>query len=180
MTIRRAFFIAVVVLAVAALAVPLVGMSTNASSVGGSTRPAVTSKAEPAAVPAAVPGQQGMRLANGQEIIPVDQVQDAQAGGQISPETWRTLGIPLAADPAAASKKILKRLKSGGSSGVSIQSGQPQVLNGRSATSAALMTIIGGRDNQFSEVTLLADWDGREDCAADREAKVDDFSTTEP
>ncbi|HSB08447.1 MAG TPA: hypothetical protein VLM38_02965, partial [Blastocatellia bacterium] len=178
MNIRRALIISVVVVAVAALAVPLVGLSTHASGVGGSARPAVTAKAQPA--PVAVPVQQGMKLANGQEITPVDQVQDAQAGGQISAETWRTLGIPRTADPAAASKKILKRLKSGGSSGVSIQSGQPQVLNGKSATSAALMTNIGGRDNQFSEVTLLADWDGREDCAADREAKVDDFSTTEP
>jgi hypothetical protein len=45
--------------------------------------------------------------------------------------------------------------------------------------SAALATTIGGRDTQFSEVVLTADWDGREDCTADREAKVDDFSGLE-
>jgi hypothetical protein len=60
------------------------------------------------------------------------------------------------------------------------QAGQPDVLNGRSALSAALITTVGGRDNQVSEVTLLADWDGREDCTADHEAKVDDFSGAEP
>ena len=48
------------------------------------------------------------------------------------------------------------------------------------ALSAALITTIGGRDTQFSEVALLADWDGREDGAADRGVKIDDFSTVEP
>src|SRR4029079_14706913 len=42
------------------------------------------------------------------------------------------------------------------------------------------ITNIGGRDNQFSEVALIADWDGREDCTADRGVKIDDFSTVEP
>src|SRR5205085_11771804 len=55
----------------------------------------------------------------------------------------------------------------------------PTILNAASALSAALITTIGGRDNQFSEVTLIADWDGREDCAADREQKLDDFSFVE-
>ncbi|HEX5701937.1 MAG TPA: hypothetical protein VFX97_01805, partial [Pyrinomonadaceae bacterium] len=58
--------------------------------------------------------------------------------------------------------------------------GQPNVLNELGALSAALITTIGGRDTQFSEVALLADWDGREDCVADRSTKVDDFSTIEP
>ena len=58
--------------------------------------------------------------------------------------------------------------------------GQPLVLNEVSALSAALLTTIGGRDNQFSEVALIADWDGREDFAADRGAKIDDFSFVEP
>lgn len=57
--------------------------------------------------------------------------------------------------------------------------GQPLSLNEMSALSAALITTIGGRDNQFSEVALLADWDGREDCTADRGAKIDDFSGVE-
>jgi hypothetical protein len=74
-------------------------------------------------------------------------------------------------------ERLLGKKKSSG--GVSVQSGQPQILNVASALSAALMTTIGGRDNQFSEVTLIADWDGREDCAADREQKVDDFSGVE-
>ena len=69
--------------------------------------------------------------------------------------------------------------KKSGKNTYTIQSGQPTILNARSALSAALMTNLGGRDTQFSEVTLIADWDGREDCAADREAKVDDFSNLE-
>ena len=60
------------------------------------------------------------------------------------------------------------------------QSGEPEVLAGNAAFSAAVITTIGGRDNQFSEVALLADWDGREDDVADRAKKVDDFSGVEP
>ncbi|HKP87364.1 MAG TPA: hypothetical protein VJZ26_14765, partial [Blastocatellia bacterium] len=73
----------------------------------------------------------------------------------------------------------MAKKKPGGDGEFITQSGQPTVLNARSALSAALLTTIGGRDNQFSEVTLIADWDGREDCAADREQKVDDFSFVE-
>ncbi|HKA18742.1 MAG TPA: hypothetical protein VKN18_10650, partial [Blastocatellia bacterium] len=101
--------------------------------------------------------------------------------GRIPEETLSALGLRPVADPQNTSKKIAQRLqdKKNGNE-VSIQSGQPVVLNSRSALSAALLTAIGGRENQFSEVTLIADWDGREDCAADREQKVDDFSFTEP
>jgi hypothetical protein len=82
---------------------------------------------------------------------------------------------------ARISKAIRKRSMPVGSSGeIAPQAGEPLILNSTSALSGALMTNIGGRDNQFSEVTLLADWDGREDCVADRAAKVDDFSPTEP
>src|SRR5439155_13695049 len=93
------------------------------------------------------------------------------------------LGITRVANPGEASARVGQKLqgkKKSGSGEVSIQSGQPLVLDSRSALSAALITTIGGRDNQFSEVTLIADWDGREDCAADREQKIDDFSFAEP
>src|SRR6185295_17674805 len=103
-------------------------------------------------------------------------------------ETVKGLGIQRIKGPDVKAKiqkamennaaKLLKKNK--GSGDLSAQSGQPTVLNARSALSTALITTIGGRDNQFSEVTLIADWDRREDCAADREQKVDDFSFVEP
>jgi hypothetical protein len=54
------------------------------------------------------------------------------------------------------------------------------VLDEGSALSASIASIAGGRDTQFSEVFLTSDWDGREDCAADRGTKIDDFSEIEP
>jgi len=57
--------------------------------------------------------------------------------------------------------------------------GLPNVLNSQSATSAMVFTAIGGRGTQFSEVTLLANNDGREDFTADQAQKVDDFSFVE-
>ena len=119
----------------------------------------------------------------------VQQVEQRQEGesraeqapeGKISAETRKALGLTRVANPAEASARMAQKLrKKTGSGDVSIQSGQPTVFDARSALSAALITTIGGRDNQFSEVTLIADWDGREDCAADREQKVDDFSFSE-
>src|SRR5262249_32097103 len=101
--------------------------------------------------------------------------------GRISKETLSSLGLRQVADPKRAGERIAQRLQNSKKEGgeFSIESGQPEILNARSALSAALITTIGGRDNQFSEVTLIADWDGREDCAADREQKVDDFSFVE-
>lgn len=60
-----------------------------------------------------------------------------------------------------------------------LAAGQPNILNSQSALSAAIITTLGGRDTQFSEVSLLANWDGREDNAADRSQKIDDFSFVE-
>jgi hypothetical protein len=99
----------------------------------------------------------------------------------ISFEMLRALGISRAKNPSESSAKIGKMLskKHSGSGDVSSQSGNPLVLDARSALSDALIIALGGRDNQFSEVALIADWDGREDCTVDREQKVDDFSFAE-
>src|SRR5205085_9036671 len=129
--------------------------------------------------------------------------------GSINSEVLKSLGIRRLAkgtDVQTASKKVVKQISPsariapmtgdgpGGSTAVNpgVSSGdqktggaapplvgQPLVLNELSALSAALITTIGGRDNQFSEVALIADWDGREDCTADRAAKIDDFSGIE-
>jgi hypothetical protein len=103
--------------------------------------------------------------------------------GKISPELIDALGIKRPARGRDANSRIAKSLKDrgnrNGNSRLQPMSGQPLVLNARSALSAALMTTLGGRDNQFSEVALVADWDGREDCVADHSAKVDDFSGVE-
>src|SRR5262249_29747671 len=178
MKIKQAVFLAVLVLAVAALAVPLVGLRAAAS---GSTAPAKTpSEVKAAAAEAAAKAATREVQQEVQQEVAVQGKVDSTQTGRISEDTIKALGFLRAKDPAAVSadlaKQILNRGKSGKSGDVSIQSGEPEVLNSRSALSDALITTIGGRDTQFQEVVLLADWDGREDCAADREQKVDDFS----
>ena len=177
MNTRKAVFMAVLVMAVVALALPLTVLRARAAGYAGEPRVATSvSKARTTAIAetAAATRQQ-------QEIaVETSQAGGPQAGGRISAETLNALGFKKA--KGNVSEKIARMLtkkKAKGGGEVSIQSGQPTVLNARSALSAALMTHIGGRDNQFSEVTLIADWDGREDCAADREQKVDDFSFAE-
>ena len=89
----------------------------------------------------------------------------------IDPNAKAAFGFPLQKrDISGKIAEAIKNRKVGGA-GIKPQSGEPVILNAQSALSAALMTNIGGRDNQFSEVTLLADWDGREDCVADRSAR---------
>src|SRR5262249_53573560 len=157
---------------VAALTLPLAGLRARAAGPGalGRTNVAAATKAE------ADTQQPVATQATEAESV----VQDSR--GSINPDALRALGIvrPTGKDVSARiAKAIARRGGAGSKGGVSIQSGQPTVLNAASALSAALITTIGGRDNQFSEVTLIADWDGREDCTADREQKIDDFSFVE-
>jgi len=181
MNIRRAAFMAVLAVAVAALAVPLVGLRATASSTATSPK-AVSAIAKAAAAKTLAANESAQQIERRKDVADGSLSEQAPAG-KISAETLKALGLSKVANPIEAGKKLAAKMQSrknkSGSSPVTIQSGQPTVLNARSALSAALMTTLGGRDSQFSEVTLIADWDGREDCAADREQKVDDFSFVE-
>jgi hypothetical protein len=173
MNIKRAVFMAVLVVAIAALAVPLVGLRAAASG-SGDSKGLMTSKARAAAAINGTAGQQEVTVEGVRQEVGVRE-------GQFTSETRKALGVSKSKDPNASARieQMLKSRKNKGGADVSIQSGEPTVLDARSALSSALMTNIGGRDNQFSEAALIADWDGREDCAADREQKLDDFSFAE-
>ena len=207
MNIRKVIFLVVIMVAMAAITVPLIsfnagaGTSANVRALSGARANA------PAARAAAVEAQQEARPQS--ELAAMQE----SGSGRISEDTLKALGIKRlqkGVSRAAASNSIAKRITRG-NSGAQVHAvlppgtgpggaspipvppspkvqggggpplvGQPLVLNEVSALSAALITTIGGRDNQFSEVALIADWDGREDCVADRGAKVDDFSFVEP
>jgi len=49
--------------------------------------------------------------------------------------------------------------------------GLPSTLDERAPFSASIATFVGGRNGTFNDVTLLGNFDGREDYAADRAAK---------
>src|SRR5215208_674097 len=173
MKIKRAVLMAVLAVAIAALAVPLVGFNARAAGSAADARAALTAtRANAAAVTTTTAATQPA-------VIPVGGSSQDPAG-KISADTLKAIGFQKSKNPEAAANiaKSLAKKKAGGGDFIT-QSGQPTVLNARSALSSALMTTIGGRDNQFSEVALIADWDGREDCVADREQKVDDFSFVE-
>jgi len=197
MKIKRAVMMAVLVAAVAALALPVIGLRARAASNSADFK----AKARLASLP------QQQQAADSQPLE-----QSASPAGKYSPDTLKALGIKrlpdgvhsrqvgklnaariARANPGATAQVALPpgtgpggavaiaalESRKGGGSGPPL-AGQPNVLNELGALSAALITTIGGRDTQFSEVALLADWDGREDCVADRSTKVDDFSTIEP
>jgi len=204
MKMKRAVMIAVLAVAVAALAVPLLGLRTHAAG-GADVKTSVAPR-----TPAAATNPLSLATAGNSGSVEHELAQ-SQAG-TISPDVLKSLGIrrlPKGTDVQTASKKVAKQIAPnaqvritlppgtgpGGASAInptvhgttekggglgSPLIGEPLVLNELSALSAALITTIGGRDNQFSEVALIADWDGREDCVADRGAKIDDFSGVEP
>ena len=153
MKMKRAVMIAVLAVAMAALAVPLLGSRTHAA---GGTSPKSSASplaAQPttAALPAA--SQRGTPLANGQVALPVDD-NSGQFAAAPSAEVRKALGLTRAADAKAASQKIAQKILSGKQAGgaVTPQSGEPELLAGNSALSAALITTQGGRDNQLDEV----------------------------
>jgi hypothetical protein len=197
MKIKRAALMVVLVIAVAALTVPLIGTRAIASKSGANATAALAS---------AKANASAMRTASATRAAAAEPARNltAQSSGnnKIPAETLKALGI------RRVSKDKLKNATNVGASAITkvphstiqplpgnhrvsvagqqskIQGpplvGQPVVLNDNAALSAALITTLGGRDTQFSEVALIADWDGREDCVADRGVKIDDFSGVEP
>ncbi len=170
--LQRAVFVVVVASASAALAVPFSGHRAGPEH-SARRASAGDSRVSP-------PASQPTLTTTIQQNVNEQENESPSLDGRISVQTLEALGLSRAANLRAAGERIAKTRRSRTAGEVSIQSGQPLVLNSRSALSAALITTIGGRDNQFSEVTLIADWDGREDCAADREQKIKDFSFAEP
>src|SRR5258705_4032140 len=210
MNMKRAMMIAVLVVAVAALAVPLVGLNARAAGSAANTKPPMAAARANAADVSRAASQNAQQQETQQETTAATQ---SAGNGKISAETLKALGVrrlPKGVTPKDVASLLARKITHGngeaqvriglppgtgpgGASPVPVPGppktvgaqgpplvGQPLVLNELSALSAALITTIGGRDNQFSEVALIADWDGREDCAADRGAKIDDFSFVEP
>ncbi|HYP30208.1 MAG TPA: hypothetical protein VE262_26115 [Blastocatellia bacterium] len=175
MKMKRAVIMAVLALAVAALALPVVGLRARAA--GG---PVAAKPSAAVASRAIAPAPTAAAATTKQATVADESVVQAQLG-KTSQEVIDTLGYKKV--PSAAlgelNARIADSIRQRISGGAQPLSGQPLVLNPNSALSAGLITTIGGRDNQFSEVALIADWDGREDCVADRENKVDDFSFAE-
>ena len=172
---RRGVVVAVLALAAAALALPTERLSSrSAYPISESSAKSKRDKPrtpEPSIITAS------MQSAD-------EDTRQKASKGNISPQTLQALGLSRVINVKAASERIARELQRGNSTRsregeVAIQSGQPETLDARSALSDALIIAIGGRDNQFSEVALIADWDGREDCTVDREQKVDDFSFAE-
>ena len=200
MKMKRAVMIAVLAVALAALAVPVVGLRARASNSKPAAPPApsppsanaLSSASTAASASSALQSGKLSQLRNGLYSLETSDGRAIDPGspGQISRDALDRLGHRRVENARQLSARLNEALQSrlasnsnrssaSQSSELAPQSGQPTVLNARSALSAALIVNIGGRDTQFSEVALVADWDGREDCAADREQKVDDFSTLE-
>src|SRR5215212_9652232 len=98
MKIKRAVMMAVLVVAVAALAVPLVGFKARAAGSAADARAAMTAaKANAAGVTKAAAASQ-------QEILAAGGSSQESIDGRISAETLKALGIKHSKDPNASAK----------------------------------------------------------------------------
>src|ERR1044071_5036507 len=112
MNIKRVVLIIGLAVAVAALAVPLVGFKARAAGSAADARAPLTgTKANAATVSKAAAAQPKVVAATGSSQEPVD--------GQISAETLKTLGIRKAkgANPSAKIAQALKEKKTNGEGG---------------------------------------------------------------
>ena len=191
MNMKRAMMIAVLAVAVAALAVPLVGLNARAAGSAANIKPSVAAAKANAADVSRAASQNAQQQETQQETTAATQ---SAGNGKISAETLKALGVrrlPTGVTPKDVASLLSRKITHGnaeaqvriglppgtgpgGASPVPVPgppksvgaqgpplAGEPLVLNELSALSAALITTIGGRDNQFSEVALIADWDGR-------------------
>src|SRR5262245_3454548 len=128
MKMKRAVMMAVLVVAVAALTVPLVGMRARAAGTAGT--PKVTTPPPAPAQPVATPIAQE-RTATGQYSMPVTGGQQELA--PLGDGIYNMLGIPKAQKGVDYSAKIAKAIKSrrmGADGTLAPQAGEPEVLAG--------------------------------------------------
>ncbi|HEU4390073.1 MAG TPA: hypothetical protein VFV34_19885, partial [Blastocatellia bacterium] len=180
MKVKRYLLLAVVAVALVSAALPVLGLR----GVGAAGR-AAEARVSPAPLPAnpAKPaGGQELMMGQGQRIEAAGGVPEFQSPrAQFVPPGFASIGAPESMELAAKGMTMQGRQSGRRSSGdISPQSNEPSILAPSSAFSASLATTIGGRDTQFDNVEMLADWDGREDFVADREGKIDDFSQKIP
>src|SRR5689334_20853024 len=123
MNIKRVAFMAVLVLAVAALAIPMLGLRASASGSAAPARPAgptINPSALTQPAPVVSSGQESTRLANGQVAVDPVGPNDAPLG-KIAPETLSALGIHHVADPAKATEKMAAKIKKRAGAGGDVQ-----------------------------------------------------------
>ncbi len=176
---KRGLYWGTLAVAIAALLAPLFGLRVTATARATVAEPKISS-APVATTPNVSPAVQ-------QQVL---QATDSggMEKGRIDSNVIERLGItkPKGISSIEYGQQMAQRIKEGldrearkqnGSGDFTTQGGEPAIMSPASAFSAAIITTEGGRDTQFDDVILLADWDGREDCVADRVGVVDDFST---
>src|SRR6185295_4172120 len=111
MNIKRAIFMVVLVLAVAALAVPLVGLRASAS--GSVATPKTVGTPRAAAVGGGAVTAPAQELGQGvqREVTGGSASGEVGTAGTISGDTLKALGITRVADPAGASARMAQKLK---------------------------------------------------------------------
>src|SRR6266852_4744786 len=126
----RVVFVVVVASASAALAVPISGhragpehSSRRASAGSGDSRESIPPASKPTLTTAI------------QQNVAQEENQNTSLDGRISVQTLEALGLSRVANLRAVSERIAKTRRSRTAGKVSLQSGQPLVLNSRSALS---------------------------------------------
>ena len=180
---KRKLYLAVFAVAMAAMALPVIGVKVGAAGSGlpAKAAPPAVSAAPVAAGPVVYSGSGNSALTGQRSQVTKEAAPGA--GGRLSDALLnKAFGIQRSSgvDMTAKSKQVGEAVSAGlarkQKGGVSPEAGEPATMLACSALSAAIVTSEGGRDTQFDEVLTLGAWSGAEDFAADHSGKVDDFS----
>ncbi|HUK92025.1 MAG TPA: hypothetical protein VLZ81_16615, partial [Blastocatellia bacterium] len=179
--LRNRIYLAVVILAMIAMAMPMIGKGVRAYSNSASGR-AISGnvKEANALASAAAPAGPVLPAENGNPVAAAAS-QSSGEGQRLSREMLEKMGIPLlkgnnkTAQSIAIGQAMARRMIGKGQA-VKPQSAEPTNMLASAALSTALITNVGGRSTQFDEVLTLADWNGQEQFSANHSGKVDDFS----
>src|ERR1700752_474091 len=182
MKLKRQLLMAMVVLALVAFAVPIIGLRAGAAGRSTEARPKVGAGG-------LVGPEAPLAAASGQEAGVQSETARVSAK-KVDRSIYDSVGIPPVPAKRHATEYSLEiansvtaGLKAGGKAkagNIAPQAGEPVNIGAGSALSAAIITSEGGRNTQFDEILTLGDWDGREDYVADHSGKVDDFSGKVP
>jgi len=176
--LQKRLLMAMVVLALVAFAVPVIGLRAGAASRSTEARPKVAAEG--------LVGPEAPAAANPQQEGAVKSEDGGLGDKQVARSVFDSMGIPRVPAKRNATdysmeiaNSVTAGLKSGGrarSGQITPEAGEPVNMSACAAFSAGIITSEGGRNTQFDEVLTLGDWDGREDFFADHSGKVDDFS----
>src|SRR5262245_44307086 len=160
MNSKRLVLLAIVTVALVSAALPVLGLRAVGAA-GNAAEARLRTPLPPVSSPVrAQEPVDGQRLENGQYLVRGSETGPIMEGDlRDRAKELGIFSIPATESMRMNKEPLINRVRKQ-VSGIEAQSNEPAILAPNAAFSAAIATTIGGRDTQFDDIELLADWDG--------------------